>query len=64
MTFVFAIGAVVLGVPITFQIPLSGQRSPVRAVLPIGMASLLHGIEKALETDYLCLVKSKSVGLV
>lgn len=31
-----AIGAVVLGVPSTFQTPLSGQISPVRALVPIG----------------------------
>lgn len=29
-------GAVVEGVPTTCQTPLSGQRSPVRAVVPIG----------------------------
>lgn len=29
-----AIGAVVVGVPCTFQTPLSGQDSPVLAVLP------------------------------
>ena len=33
----FAIGAVVLGLPWTFQTPLSGQVSPVCAVLPTGM---------------------------
>lgn len=31
-----AIGAVVDGLPTTFQIPLSGQFSPVLAVVPIG----------------------------
>ena len=31
-----AIGAVVLGAPSTFQTPLSGQISPVRALVPIG----------------------------
>lgn len=31
-----AIGAVVLGVPITVQMPLSGHFSPVRAVVPTG----------------------------
>lgn len=31
-----AIGAVVDGLPTTFQTPLSGQISPVRAVLPNG----------------------------
>jgi hypothetical protein len=33
----FAIGAVVEGVPTTRHTPLSGQRSPVRAVVPIGV---------------------------
>jgi hypothetical protein len=32
-----AIGAVVLGVPITSQTPLSGQFSPVLAVVPTGI---------------------------
>ena len=32
----FAIGAVVVGLPTTFQTPLSGQISPVFAVVPIG----------------------------
>jgi hypothetical protein len=32
----FAIGAVVLGWPSTFQIPLSGQISPVLALVPRG----------------------------
>lgn len=31
-----AIGAVVVGVPTTCHIPLSGQVSPVEAVVPIG----------------------------
>lgn len=35
MTLPFAMGAVVLGVPTTSQTPLTGQRSPVRAVVPI-----------------------------
>ncbi|MEV6525925.1 hypothetical protein AB0M43_28675 [Longispora sp. NPDC051575] len=35
MTSFFAIGAVVDGVPTTFQTPLSGHRSPVRAVVPM-----------------------------
>ena len=34
MTFPLAIGAVVVGVPTTFHTPLSGQRSPVFAVVP------------------------------
>lgn len=34
MTLPRAIGAVVLGTPTTCQTPLSGHRSPVRAVLP------------------------------
>jgi hypothetical protein len=36
MTLCCAIGAVVDGVDVTFQTPLSGHRSPVRAVVPIG----------------------------
>lgn len=36
MRFPLAIGAVVLGMPSTFQTPLSGQISPVRALVPIG----------------------------
>ena len=32
----FAMGAVVDGFPITSQTPLSGQTSPVLAVVPIG----------------------------
>jgi hypothetical protein len=38
MTFPLAIGAVVDGVPTTFQMPLSGHRSPVRAVVPMATA--------------------------
>ena len=34
------IGAVVDGVPITSQTPLSGQRSPVLAVVPMATATL------------------------
>lgn len=34
--FPLEIGAVVLGVPTTFQTPLSGQVWPVRAVVPSG----------------------------
>jgi len=37
----FAIGAVVVGVPTTFQTPLSGQDSPVRAVVPRGFFNSL-----------------------
>jgi hypothetical protein len=36
IVFPFAIGAVVVGDPTTFQTPLSGQFSPVFAVVPIG----------------------------
>lgn len=36
MTLCCAIGAIVDGVEVTFQTPLSGHRSPVRAVVPIG----------------------------
>jgi hypothetical protein len=36
MVLCFAIGAVVLGVPITVHMPLSGHFSPVLAVVPIG----------------------------
>lgn len=32
----FEIGASVVGSPTTFQTPLSGHRSPVRAVVPMG----------------------------
>lgn len=35
-----AIGAVVEGLSMDFQIPLSGQRSPVRAVVPIGFLAI------------------------
>src|SRR6266542_5604884 len=52
ITLCFAIGAVVVGVPTTCHTPLSGQRSPVRAVVPIGTLvsiillcfSLFHGV--------------------
>ena len=46
MTFPSAIGAVVVGEPTTFQIPLSGQRRPVRAVVPMGFSissPIAHG---------------------
>jgi hypothetical protein len=36
MMLCFAIGAVVDGVLMTCQTPLSGHRSPVRAVVPMG----------------------------
>jgi hypothetical protein len=36
-----AIGAVVVGVVVTFHTPLSGQLSPVRAVVPIGFFILI-----------------------
>jgi hypothetical protein len=36
MRFPLAMGAVVDGLPTTFQTPLSGQVSPVVAVVPIG----------------------------
>jgi hypothetical protein len=36
-----AIGAVVLGLPCTFQTPLSGHFSPVLAVVPIGIFTLI-----------------------
>lgn len=36
-----AIGAVVEGVPTTFQIPLSGHFCPVDAVVPIGTLDIL-----------------------
>lgn len=39
MRFPLAMGAVVLGVPTTFHTPDSGQVSPVRAVVPMGMAA-------------------------
>ena len=39
MTSPLVIGAVVDGVPTTFQTPLSGQRSPVFAVVPMATAT-------------------------
>jgi hypothetical protein len=39
--FPFAIGAVVLGESCDFQTPLSGQDSPVLAVVPIGAFAIL-----------------------
>lgn len=36
------IGAVVVGVPTTFQTPLSGHFSPVRALVPIGARVLVE----------------------
>lgn len=36
----FAIGAVVLGESCDFQTPLSGQDSPVLAVVPIGARAI------------------------
>ena len=36
ITLCFAMGAVVDSVPTTCHTPLSGQRSPVRAVVPMG----------------------------
>jgi len=47
ITLCFAIGAVVLGWVVTFQIPLSGHLSPVRAVVPIGFLTV-EGIGLAL----------------
>jgi len=44
MRFPFAIGAVVVGFPTTFQTPLSGQVSPVLAVVPIGARVALRSI--------------------
>jgi len=35
MTLPFAMGAVVEGLPTTFQTPLAGQTCPVRAVVPM-----------------------------
>ena len=40
--FVFAIGAVVDGVPTTFHNPLSGHFSPVLAVVPIGLRFIVE----------------------
>ena len=37
-----AIGAVVDGVPTTFHTPLSGQISPVVAVVPIGALAIMN----------------------
>ncbi|HDV7313016.1 TPA: hypothetical protein RKK61_004721 [Enterobacter hormaechei] len=41
ITLPLAIGAVVEGVPTTFQIPLSGHFCPVEAVVPIGDLDIL-----------------------
>jgi hypothetical protein len=41
MRLLFAIGAVVVGEPTTFQTPLSGQISPVFAIVPIGLVICL-----------------------
>ncbi|WP_158637456.1 hypothetical protein [Lacibacter cauensis] len=46
MVLPLAIGAVVLGVPCTFQIPLSGHFSPVLAVVPIGISIFLSCSQK------------------
>jgi hypothetical protein len=45
-----AIGAVVVGVPTTFQTPLSGQFSPVRAVVPIGARFVVCNIFEILSS--------------
>ncbi len=44
MRFLFEMGAVVLGLPTTFQTPLSGQIPPVLAVVPIGARVELRNI--------------------
>lgn len=41
MRLLFAIGAVVEGVEVTFHTPDSGHFSPVRAVVPIGARVLV-----------------------
>ena len=41
MTLPLAMGAVVVGVPTTFQTPLSGHFGPVRAVVPMGLRVML-----------------------
>jgi hypothetical protein len=41
MVFPLAIGAVVDGVPTTFQTPLSGQFCPVDAVVPSGALAMI-----------------------
>jgi hypothetical protein len=41
ITLFLAMGAVVEGVPTTFQIPLSGHFCPVEAVVPIGALDIL-----------------------
>lgn len=48
--FPLAIGAVVVGVPTTFQIPLSGDFSPVLRVVPSGTRVLVV-IVKNLKSD-------------
>ncbi|MET7394613.1 hypothetical protein ABZS66_14085 [Dactylosporangium sp. NPDC005572] len=44
MTLPFAIGAVVDGLPTTSHTPLSGQRSPVRAVVPMAVVTGIHSL--------------------
>lgn len=41
IVFPFEIGAVVVGFPTTFQTPLSGHFSPVRAVVPMGFRPIV-----------------------
>ncbi len=51
IVFPFAIGAVVEGVPTTFQTPLSGHFCPVEAVVPIG-AFIIKANLKLARKDY------------
>ena len=44
-------GAVVDGTDVTFHTPLSGQRSPVRAVVPMGLRERVSGITPPIDAD-------------
>ena len=48
MRFRFAMGAVVEGFPTTFHTPLSGQISPVLAVVPMGARAAVLSIPTSL----------------
>lgn len=51
-------GAVVVGVPTTFQIPLSGHFSPVFAVVPIGFLLIVSSLKDGFEMSEFGLEKS------
>ncbi|WP_220427520.1 hypothetical protein, partial [Klebsiella pneumoniae] len=59
ITLPFAIGAVVEGVPTTFQTPLSGHFCPVEAVVPIGALDML--IPLFVFCPYCCLCSDTDV---